>query len=514
VTIPGSGETETEVEAAGRAAAFYSRLEELVKRYQPEAFAPSAADTLHRILPDRNTWSHYPPHMVVNSVEANCAYFRRHRSDPLTESRFNEILNHYKDYHDPYVKYVLRELKSLDLFALATAREQFELQRVPTLHDFARTLLLYERGNPLPRSSAGFARRTGFTFGEWIYMCLAVHAHVLSRRPPVVHPDNYINSEIASIPRDAVNPFFQAISATPLEVGAHFRESRAKYPPYLHIFIRSAFFDKPLLALPGGAHVVVHPHLVFHAADEGLYAACTRDAPDDFYSEFGPSFESYVGALLCDMFSPSSVFTESRLQGLAGGRTCDFLVLDGSSTLLVECKATRYSADLLTQNAILNDNSTGKVADGIEQLLLTASRVRSGDYAGIGAAPERPIAGLVATYGELHFANSEYYFDNFVSRRLHEAARTSYPGPFASRPQVINVEAFERLLVMARERGSDVNALIHEKLATPYTQTGDWSQYLFSAGKDVTNWEIPILDNTAKDFLRDRVGIPWQPTRR
>lgn len=504
-------ETETEVQATVRAIAFYDRLEDLVRRYQPEVFAPHAAELLHRILPDRNSWSHYPPHMVVNSIEANCAYFRKHRREPITDTRLNEILNHYKDYHDPYVKYVLRERKSLDLFALATGREQFELQREPKLHDFGRTLLLYERGNPLPKSSAAFADRTGFAFHEWIYMCLAVHAHIRTRHPPVVHPDNYINSEIATIPRDAVLLFFEAVSATPEEVGLHFRESRAKYPPYLHIFIRSAFFNKPLLAIPGGAYVVVHPHLVFHAADEGLYAACSRNAPDEFYVEFGPSFESYIGLLLRDMFSPSSVFAENQLQAIAGGRTCDYLVLDGSSTLLVECKATRYSADLLTEGAILNDNSTGKVADGIEQLLVTASRIRNGDYASLGAGAERPIVGIVVTYGELHFANSEYYYDTFISRRLHEPARAGYPGPLASKPQVVNAETLERLLVVARERAMGVKDLIDEKLAIPYGRAGDWSQHLYSAGKDVTNWEIPILDNTAKDYLRDRVGIPWKP---
>ena len=89
-------ETETEVQATVRAIAFYDRLEDLVRRYQPEVFAPHAAELLHRILPDRNSWSHYPPHMVVNSIEANCAYFRKHRREPITDTRLNEILNHYR----------------------------------------------------------------------------------------------------------------------------------------------------------------------------------------------------------------------------------------------------------------------------------------------------------------------------------------------------------------------------------------------------------------------------------
>ncbi len=494
---------QTKDQAIRKARAFYTHLERLVKRYQPEVFGPFAASLLYRVLRDQKQWAFYPPHMVVNSIEANCAYFRGHRDQEMTLNRFNEILNHYKDNYDPYLKHVLREPGNVDLFSLAMSREQFDLQRTPSPNDFARTLQLYEVNNPLPQASCTFRDRNGISFHDWIYMCLAIYSHVSNRSSPLIHPDDYIKSSVASIPREAVPLFLKKASARPKQIGAYFRKLRETYPPHLHIFIRSAFFQTPLVVFDNGTYLVVHPYLIFHYAGEGLYIACSSLDRDTFGREFGRSFQQYTGRLLADFFPPGSIHTESELQEMSRGRTCDFLVDHPDCVLLLECKATRYSSELLTENALSKDNSTGKVADAFGQIVHTAARLRRGVFARRVPRGDKPIVGAVVTYGELYFANSSYYFDTFVSERMEVKLLQDWPSPLAHPPQIVSIGSLESMLVMARETGQSPLDIIGAKLALPFAQTGDWPQYIASYAREVTNWSIPTLDSTANAFLEE-----------
>lgn len=498
---------ETIDEAIRRARAFNRELERLTKRYQPRQFAPFVATILHKVLGDQSQWARYPPHTLVNAIEANCAYFRGHRDVEFSQNRFDQIINHYKDYYDPYLKYVIRVEKSADLFALALSREQFDLQRRPNLDDFARTLLLYEIDDPISGSSSLFNNHTGISVNDWIYMCFAIQSHVLNRSSPLVRSEDYTESIVSSVPRDSVPAFLEQVSAPPESIGEHFRSERSNYPAHLHIFIKSAFFMKPLIAFEDGQYLVVHPNLIFYHADQGLYDACFRLNQDVFAEEFGKSFENYIGLILGEFFSKDRIHSESELRPISTGRTCDFLVDDEHCVILIECKATRYSSDLLTENAILNDNSTGKIADAFEQLHSTAARVANGDFRGLIGDRVRPIVGLVAMYGELYFANSDTYFNKFISERLDQDVLEDWPNPLAHSPQIMRVGTLEAFLVVMRERKESPLKLIEDKLRLPYIQTGDWQSYLGSISQEIQNWSIPALDDTAQTYFRDVIGL-------
>lgn len=499
---------ESKETAIRRARAFYQELERLLKRFAPSNFGPFIASTLHQVLKDQNQWAIYPPHMLVNAIEANCAYFRGHRDLQMTHGRLHQILNHYKDYYDPYIKHVLRELRNIDLFALAMSREQFDLQRTPNLNDFARTLLLYEISNPVPNSSSLFQDHTGVSVNDWIYMCLAIQSHVLNRSNPLIHPDNYINSPIPSVPRNSVPPFLKQASTKPKEIGDYFRGQRDKYPPHLHIFIKSAFFSTPLIEYEDGQYLVVHPYLIFYYADQGIYDTCSSLNQDVFAHEFGDSFEKYAGCLLAEFFPKDRIFPESMIQAKSEGRVCDYLVDADDCIILIECKATRYSSDLLTENAVLNDNSTGKIADAYEQIIDTAKRVRKGDFKGQLADNSRPIIAFVTMYGELYFANSLSYFGRFISMRLDKDLLNTWPSPLMHPPQILKIDTLERFLIIMRERKVSPCEMIDEKKQLPYSQAGDWPSYLGSISEGITDWSIGLLEDTAQTFFRDVVGLP------
>lgn len=498
---------ETIEEARRRAEAFSEELERLTKRYQPRQFAPSVATILHKVLGDQSQWARYPPHTLVNAIEANCAYFRGHRDLQLSQNRFDQIINHYKDYYDPYLKYVIRVEKSADLFALALSREQFDLQRRPNLDDFARTLLLYEVDDPIPGSSSLFKNQRGISVNDWIYMCFAVQSHVMNRPSPLVKTEDYTDSIVSSIPRESVPAFLEHVSAPPASIGEHFRSERSKYPAHFHIFIKSAFFTNPLIAFEDGQYLVIHPNLIFYHADQGLYDSCFKLNQDVFAEEFGKSFENYIRLILGEFFTEDRIHSESELQPNSAGRTCDFLVDDEDCVILIECKATRHSSDLLTENAILHDNSTGKIADAFEQLHSTAARVANGDFRGLIGERERPIVGLVAMYGELYFANSDTYFEKFISEILEQSVLEDWPNPLAHSPQIMRVGTLESFLVFVRERKVSPLKLIEEKLRLSYIQTGDWQSYLGSISQEIQNWSIPILDHTARTYFSDVIGL-------
>ena len=489
---------------------FFEELERLVRRYAPQTFGVTISSLLHRVMRDANQWTYYPPHMLVNAVEANCAYFRGHRDNPVTPDRINEILNHYKAYYDPYLRHVLENRKSLDLLFLAMSRQQFDLQRSPTLSDFARALLLYVTNNPLPRSSVLFENHTGFTFHEWVYMCFAVHAYVMTHPDsPLISPDNFLSSTITSIPMAAVKPFFQRASLSPKAFGQEYRSLRQDYEPYLHTFLKSVFLKHPLIAYDDDNYLVVHPYLILHHADEGLYQNCLSIASKTFYGEFSRSFEKYVGSILADFFPQPSIFPESRIQSLSPGRSCDFLVNHPDCVLLVECKAIRFSSDLFTENAVRQDNSTGKVAKAFGQIYETAKRIANGELGNQLGYEGKPLVGIVVTYGELYFVNSPFYFETFISKRMDDALLEDWPGELAYSPQVMKIDSLENFLVVTRETGHSPLDLIQTKLSLPYEQTGDWPQYMKANLDKAKDRGIPILQAATDKFFRGALGDRW-----
>lgn len=489
--------------AIARAITFENELERLVKRYLPINFAPLAASTLLGVLSNQNQWGTYPPHIIVKSIEANCAYFRNYRTAVLDERRFNEIISLQTDYYDPYLRYVLQDLQDLDLFALAMSREQFELQHTPTLDLFARSIILYSDSPQLSRSRELFEARTQITISDWIFLCFIITSVVYGHDVSIFHLRNILESDIKSMPRAAAPYFLECASATPSQIGTLYKNIRQRHSPHLHIFLKSSFFSKPLLNIGEDNYLVVHPYLIFNHADQGIYDICISEFQDVFSNEFGASFEKYVGELLGEFYSPDSIINEGKMADLIEGRVCDYVIELSDCILLVECKATKYSADLLTENAILHDNSTGKIANAFEQIRNTGARIVDSQLDLLICDNSKPLVAISVFYGDLYFANSDGYFERFIRNRMDPDFLGDWPEPLLVRPQIMKIDTFERFLTVCREKKFSPKELIDQKVRLPYEQVGDWQAFIHARSTDISNWEIKLLSDAGKRFIEE-----------
>ena len=98
---------------------FYSGLERRLKRYDPKHFGSVISRTIWDVLENPAKQKYYPFHLLIHSIEANCAYHRPYRNVPLTQRKIDNIFNIYKDYYDPYLRYKINVEKNIQLFVFA-----------------------------------------------------------------------------------------------------------------------------------------------------------------------------------------------------------------------------------------------------------------------------------------------------------------------------------------------------------------------------------------------------------
>ncbi len=480
---------------------FYEELERLLKRYNPEVFAPIVATFIYQLFDKPDRWRFFPVHHLIHSIEANCAYSRSYINDPLTENRIRLFVNHYNSYYDPFIQYELTEKKSLHFALLAMSKQQFALQRHPSIIDLSRSLLLFVENNALPNISPLFLDTYKFSLHDWVYMCFAIHAFTYDRQPPLSNAGNYLNSEIKSLPKRAVEPFLQLSSITPEEVGKNFKRIREKHPTYLHIFLQSVFFTYPLLSFSNGNYLCIHPYLMIYHASEGLYRVCHSLNSELFYHEFSKSFERYVGRVLQEQSGILNIWNESEILKISPGKVCDYVINLQDCVLLVECKASRYSSTLFTEKAVAQDNYTHKVADAFEQLYFTACRIKNGEIDTILGGHEKPIVGICVTYGDFEFANSPWQFETFYKPLMSEDifADNGWTTIFDTTPQVLSIDNLERFISIVFGKYFTPLTLARDKLSERYEVVGDWSAYLSKFSDKMEN--LPILDAASERFF-------------
>lgn len=456
---------------------FYDRLESLLKRHQPVDYAPFAASILKEAIATPNRLGIViPPHRVLHSIEANCRYARGQNHDPVDLPRFVQVLNVYSEHEDPLHSGLASQ--SIDHLFLALHREQIELQHIHARGDLARDLRLFVADDPLPQLATQYTSETGLTIEEWFKLAFVTWAAAHRDPRGCFTKETVLSAEVLGIAPQQAEAYFTAASRTPAAIGKRFTELRESLKPQCHSLIRSVFLEAPIIDFGGGNMLAPQPSLVLRHSGHGLYRLL-RDLPH-FDSEFGDSFERYVGQVLRSTTGHLRCLDKRQLEKVSPGKSCDFLVELPDAVLLAEAKAVTFTANLLTENAIVRDNSTAKVAKAIEQIYTTAHELRQGALTTVSVPPTKPILGVVVTYGDLPLANSLWYFNNFFLKRAESKLKPPiYPSTAMERlPIVMPIHVLELFVVALNHLGLSVSGLCEEKESQPYLKVGDWNTFL------------------------------------
>jgi len=486
----------------------YDALERKLKRHAPRDYIIWMTKRFAESWLDEKKFIQTPPHRIIHSIEANCAYWKKGYREPVTWNAVAKIMNTYQSFVDTYQLNTISE--SIERFFLLMYREQIPLQKRASWAHFLRSWILFVRDVSLSKSRREFYSHYRITMDQWVkicFLCWVISCKEASG-PFLV---KLVENPKIMISQETLENFLKYSARSPEEIGHYFLDMRKNEPYEFHSLIRSCFFETPIVKFSDGSIIVPHTHLLFLHAGEGLYRLA--QTLDVFAVEFSDSFEKYIRRVLDSLEGVIKIIDSKMMEGTATGKSCDFLVETEDTIILVECKACSFTANRLTDAAIENNNSTGKVAKGLVQLYTSAKDLENSRLDKFGINRNKTTMGIVVTFGEIPSANSEWYFEEFFLKRANKKlGETIYPNKqMTHHPIVIDVSGFEKLVATLNSDKITLQDLYDKKQAEGYHKTGEWGIWL-SSQHDSGYSELFQFLQDAKTEILNELGIPTEPS--
>ncbi|HUV41557.1 MAG TPA: hypothetical protein VMW23_07210 [Sedimentisphaerales bacterium] len=481
----------------------YDALERKLKQHAPRDYITWMAKRLAESWLDDKKLLQIPPHRIIHSIEANCAYWKTGYRDPVTPNAVAKIMNTYHDFVDTYQLNTIPE--SLDRFFLLMYREQIPLQKRASWSDLLRSWVLFVRDSSMAKSRRKFHSHYGIMMDQWVKICFLCWGISVQQGGDSFVVGIIENPKI-EVSQNTLEIFLRYSARSPEEIGRYFLDMRKDEPHKFHSLIRSCFFETPIVRFSDDSIIVPHTHLLFLHAGEGLYRLA--QTLDVFATEFSDSFERHVRRVLDSLNGVTKIVDNRVMENTATGKSCDFLVETKDTVILLECKACSFTANRLTDAVIENNNSTGKVAKGLVQLYTSAKDLENGRFEKFGIDRNKTTIGIVVTFGEIPSANSEWYFEEFFLKRADKKLnKLMYPSKqMARRPIVLDISGLEILVVVLNSNKGSLQDLYDKRQADGYHVTGDWGQWLASQ-RDSECSELPAFLQEAKTAFLDDLGL-------
>jgi hypothetical protein len=486
----------------------YEALERKLKRYRPQEYIHWMSKRLAESWDNIEEFTKIPPHRILHSIEANCAYWKEGYDDKVDWNAVAKVMNTtYHDWTDPFLLAAISE--NINRFMLMMTREQIELQKRGSWSYIIRVWRIFVRNPSMQKSNQEFQAKFGLTMDQWIKLCFICWLIAIREEGSSFLIKNVPDPSTGIGPKE-FDAFLKYSARSPSEIGNHFLQIRKIVPYEFHSLIRSSFLETPIVRFEDETMIVPHTHLLFRHSGEGLYRL-SKDL-NAFNDEFGKSFEKYAQMVLGDMTNTQKIITSKQLKKFAKGKSCDFLIEMKDVVILVECKACSFTANQFSDDAIKDNNSTTKVIQGLTQLYATAKDLEDGLFDQFGVDKNKPTIGIVVTFGEIPSANSDWYFQEFFLKQAdNKLPQALYPSKqMMRRPVVLDIQALEKLVLHLNACEKGLLHLYDEKMSKNYHAVGDWEVWLDSkeeGGKAIKL--LNFLREDKKEFLR-QMNLPTE----
>lgn len=275
-----------------------------------------------------------------------------------------------------------------------------------------------------------FLELNGVSLTEFIDIGFILYSAALSNTGFVGDYFDKARAQGISLPPDS------SIGAIIEQFAADLIEMRATYERYKQPDRRYAAYDfNPLWVYPlvrpwtSGAtpnwtdyrFMAPLPQLVLSRMSGGIYSQLFHHFKGDFANYFGVLFENYVGDLLRESFPAANMLSESDLRKKYQsdrGKVPDWVVFEGKTATLIECKATGLSAKALaTADSAATDYGVDQIVRGLIQLHeFKESCLKKLDGLEILHSCTR-LNLLLVTYEPFYLINSEP-FRNIINAKL------------------------------------------------------------------------------------------------
>lgn len=447
------GETVEEIQAA------YNRLKKNLSKTNLAVLLDSSPEWF-RIFEDRKTWETRPflhPALFAAVVKFACRYARREEPRRLKINHYDmaRLVNPYKDFWC-----LAEDISSYesDSALLGTFLIRFVYQQIHFLHNpdwdaelIAQTRNIYcdrPTGTSPLDASCGFS---SLAISEFLEIGSQIYHYFKSGASSLPLSDFF--AKFRFLPEEKLRGFLALVSATPNELVLYHDQTKAADLHQVPYEINPVL-KYPLIRHQGKLFCPI-PHLLLYAITKGIYFYLLDMHGGAFAQQFGGLFERYIGRLMRGYFSMTAdVFdeTEERARGWVG-KNNDFSILGGprrSLALLVECKASLlYLRSKQTAALSVLRQDIGKnLKHAYEQLASKWSALNPSVSVphplGLSYQNVKPefLYPVVLTYDPLMWANSAETLGNIFQE--------SVGGAPLFRPQLWNIDEFERLLQLAR----------------------------------------------------------------
>jgi hypothetical protein len=462
---------------------FYSDLEKRLKRHPIKEYALYVSHRISKCKNAVNLQSQTPIHFLLNSIEANCAYYNDGYSESITWNKFARIINTYHIHdNNQFLLNVIEE--NPERFLLMIGRQQFELQYQLSIQHIARAWSLFVNNKHTSGLGKLFESKFHISFEQWFH--LSFMACVASEQNSTLgfHKELLYRCSFYDVKKPVVDTFYRYISSTVQEIKDYYVGTRDEEERAFHFMIRSIFISSPIIDFEDGTMLAPHTDLIFMGAFQSLLELVKKI--NNYNKPLSDSFEEHVSKIIGSLNSCPQIYGNREIEKIVknktDGKSCDFLIRTENEIILVECKATTYTANMFTDNAILHNNSSGQIAKGLEQLYTTAYDMYSGVFDELSMDKAKPVVGVVVTLGEMPLVNSDWYFNDFIMKRAENKLNYPiFPSPIMKlKPIVMSIDTFENLITILNNTQESVYSLYEKKLKFGYAMTGDWNTYLKS----------------------------------
>ena len=172
---------------------------------------------------------------------------------------------------------------------------------------------------------------------------------------------------------------------------------------------------EPFWSERGGRMIAPVPDLIISRVSLGIYHQLLTAYGTEFSQYFGHVFAEYCGYLI-RAAGRGSVLTEDEIRkrypSTKGRKAPDWVIVDGNTAILIECKATRFTrAAIQTGSAATVNDSLKQVRKGLKQLYQFREACRAG-AAGLEALHHcTEYVPVVLTLEPYYAVNSPFFRD-------------------------------------------------------------------------------------------------------
>jgi len=363
---------------------------------------------------------------------------------------------------------------------------QLEPQLSCNVDDLLRSFYFFGDSHKFTEFNSYLQKNYSFSLKDWIkFIYLAVNASLGSDSLflNIVDTQFLYPLSVVSCDENEIRKNFECLLENP--------------GPHLIHQVPSIFIDRPLLKLPDNRYLIVHGDFLIRSTWRTPIKLGHESGLESFSKDLGKIFEDYIGLLLMEVFEEDKIFTEKKLIKLLPDNcnVCDYVVDLDDCYCFIECKAIKYSARLVTEPAIKNDNSTNKICKAITQIKETEDGLKNEfpDF-----KPNKYCFGLCVTLEEIHFANSLWY------RNIFYTSLEGRPNP--SLPiYAIGISTFEAIIKILKSKECSLKELLTSKSDDNYRKEGDWFQFLQSHYNEIMmKQNVATLDLSAKKFFNKK----------